>query len=121
MRRGRAKRGGRSADKGGTNLALFNQAKAAIAKAATVSEAKILRDNAEALRAYAKTACDATQMAQQVACKKLGPSIASASYRPGAFDRANRRPGVRSRADADRVGRRSCGFLRNPLRVSERP
>jgi len=49
------------------DLALFHRARAALAKAVTVDEAKGIRDKAEALRIYAKQARHAADMERQCA------------------------------------------------------
>ena len=61
------------------NLAILDRARTAIAKAATVDEAKQIRDKAEALRVYVKRAKCAGKIERQCVAIRLRAEIRRAS------------------------------------------
>ena len=70
------------------DLTFFNRARAALAKAVDLDEAKEIRDKAEALRVYAKQAKQAGEMERQCAIIRLRAErriseLLAATIKPG--------------------------------------
>jgi site-specific DNA-methyltransferase (adenine-specific) len=89
-------------------LSLFSKARAALAKAATIDEAKEIRDKAEALRIYAQQAGQAAEMERQCAEIRL-----RAERRIGELLAKTVRPGNPQLSSTVTIGLSELGITRN--------
>ncbi len=93
-----------------SSLAFFEEARAAVAKAASVDEVKDIRDRAEALRAYTRQASQSLEMQNQCADiklraeRRLGELLAASVHHQGGRPPHKRSPGATVSTTLDELG-----------------